>query len=161
MIRIRDGAETDINQAAALISQTFRQFNYPDNPQNSSDAYLSFYDPETNLLQVREQFRKASTFLVAHADQRLIGLLRAEHNRIINLFIMGAFHRKGIGTRLMRRYENRCKKNGISKIVLRSQLYAVPFYQACGYKKTTGIRSKFGLIIQPMAKVLLVMQRHC
>ena len=33
-------------------------------------------------------------------------------------------------------------------------MYAVPFYQKIGYKKTTGIRNLHGLKVQPMKKVL-------
>jgi hypothetical protein len=38
--------------------------------------------------------------------------------------------------------------------VLRSSLYATPFYESVGYKKTTGIRHFHGLRIQPMKKIL-------
>ena len=83
-------------------------------------------------------------------------MLRAVENRIVNLFVHQNFHNQGIGKKLIRRYERECKNKGYQKIVLRSQIYAVPFYKACGFKKTTGIRIKFGLIIQPMKKLLPV-----
>ena len=64
------------------------------------------------------------------------------------------FQKKGVGIKLIQQYEKECKKLGHREIVLRSQLYAVPFYHACGYKKTTGIRNKDGLLVQPMKKQL-------
>ena len=84
------------------------------------------------------------------AEDALIELLE------INKFVHENFHRQAIGKRLIHRYERECKKGGYQKIVLRSQIFAVPFYLACGYKKTTGIRNKYGLKIQPMKKQLLV-----
>jgi hypothetical protein len=38
--------------------------------------------------------------------------------------------------------------------VLRGSLYATPFYQSMGYRKTTGVRKLHGLKIQPMRKEL-------
>lgn len=154
MIRIRNYSESDINQAALLISKSFRQFNFRDNPPQSAEEYANFYDPAINLDSIRKRFEDTSFFLVAERGSQIVGLLRARENRIVNLFVHENFHGQGIGRKMIRHYEQDCADSGYREIVLRSQIYAVPFYQACGYKKTTGIRSKFGLIVQPMKKRL-------
>jgi len=56
-------------------------------------------------------------------------------------------------------YEAECRRQGSRAIKVQSTLYAVPFYQAQGYKRTTGVRRMRsfegeGLPYQAMKKVL-------
>lgn len=155
MIRVRDYKETDLYQSALLISKTFRNYNFKDNQPDSSEEYAEYYNPESDLNEIQKRFEESSLFLVAENDGKIVGILRANENRIVNLFVLGDYHRQGIGKMLINRYEKECKQKGYQEIVLRSQLYAVPFYRACGYKNTTGIRKKYGLTIQPMKKQLI------
>ena len=154
MIRIREYREKDLYQSALLVSKTFRRFNFKDNPPDSAEEYATGYDSTLNLDKIRNRFEDTSLFLVAEKDHKIMGMLRAKENRIVNLFIHENLHRQGLGRKLVRHYERECKLKGYQEIVLRSQIYAVPFYQACGYKKTTGIRNKYGLVIQPMKRQL-------
>ncbi len=156
MIRIRKYREKDLYQIASLVSETFCKFNFKDNPSDGSQDYAAYYDPSINLDDIRKRFEDTALFFVAEKNSQIVGMIRAIENRIVNLFVHENFHKQGIGKRLIHRFERGCKKNGYQNIILRSQIYAVPFYQACGYKKTTGIRNKYGLIIQPMKKQLTV-----
>ncbi len=155
MIRIRKYKVNDLYQAALLVSETFRKFNFKDNRPDASEDYAAFYDPAVNLDNIYKRFKDTSFFFIAEENNQIVGVLRAFENRVVNLFVHENFHRKGIGQKLLHRYERECKRQRYREIVLRSQLYAVPFYKACGYKKTTGIRNKFGLTIQPMKKKLV------
>ena len=139
-----------------MVSETFRIFNLKDNPADASQEYATYYDPSVNLEDIRRRFKNTSLFFVAEKNNQIVGMLRAVENSIVNLFVHKNFHKQGIGKKLVHRYERECKKYGYRKIVLRSQIYAVPFYQACGFKKTMGIRNKYGLIIQPMKKQLTI-----
>jgi len=103
---------------------------------------------------VQERFTTSTRFYVAEDKNRIVGVLRAVGNRIVNLFVAGSHLGKGIGIRLLYRYEKTFKRDGYQEVVLRSQLYAVPFYLACGYNKITGMRTKFGLTTQPMKKLI-------
>ena len=152
MLRIRKYKESDLYQAALLISETFRKYNFNDNQLKSSKEYVDYYDPRSGLQNIRKRFQESSVFLVAQENGQIVGILRANKNRIVNLYVMGDFHNQGIGKLLIRKYEKQCLEMGYQEIVLRSSLFAVPFYQACGFKKTTGIRIKFGLTVQPMKK---------
>jgi hypothetical protein len=56
-------------------------------------------------------------------------------------------------------FEQECELEGAVEIKVQARLYAVPFYLAMGYKKTTGIRRMRsfegrGLQYQPLKKVL-------
>ena len=156
MIKIRKYRESDLQQAASLVNKTFRNFNFKDNPKDASHDYAAYYDPSINLDDIRKRFKNTGIFFVAEKNSQIVGILRAVENRIVNLFVHGDFHKQGIGRSLVDRYEKEGKKRGYQKIVLRSQIYAVPFYQACGYKKTTGLRNKYGLRIQPMKKQISI-----
>ncbi len=68
-------------------------------------------------------------------------------------------HRLGIGSQLVDRFEDECKRQGSKQVKVAATLYAVPFYTRMGYKKTTGLRSGWsfggsGLVYQPMKKIL-------
>lgn len=154
MIKIREYNDNDLNQTASLISETFIKYNYKDNRPESSAEYAEYYGSELNIGDIYKRFQDSSPFFVAEHDGQIIGVLRADKNRIVNLFVKEGYQRRGIGKMLFKKYECECKELGYQEIILRSQLHAIPFYQACKFKKTTGIRHKNGLTIQPMKKKL-------
>jgi predicted N-acetyltransferase YhbS len=154
MIKIREYNDNDLHQAASLISETFRKYNYKDNQAESSEEYAEYYGSKSNIDDINRRFKNSSLFFVAEHEGQVIGVLIADKNRIVNLFVKEGYQRGGIGNMLFYKYVCECKKMGYQEIVLRSQLHAIPFYQACGFKKTTGIRHKHGLTIQPMKKKL-------
>lgn len=96
---------------------------------------------------------------VAEEDGEVVGVLRGRKERLGSLFVRGDRHRQGIGRMLVERFEEECLGQGMRLIRVASSLYAVPFYLAMGYKRSTGVRSGWsfggtGLKIQPMRKVL-------
>jgi len=81
-------------------------------------------------------------------------------NELVRLFIHHRYHGKGIGQKLMQRYEAQCLRRGAISIRVHASLYAVGFYTKMGYKKTTGVRNVKGLKVQPMKKVLQGINRQ-
>ena len=76
-----------------------------------------------------------------------------------SLFVSGKYHHLGIGRKLVERFEKEYIDRGVTVFKLLATLYAVPFYLAMGYRKSTGVRSIYsfdgaGLPSQPMKKVL-------
>jgi GNAT superfamily N-acetyltransferase len=57
------------------------------------------------------------------------------------LFVRGDRHRQGIGRRLVEHCEQECARLDSGVIRLAATLYAVPFYLAMGYRKSSGIRN--------------------
>lgn len=60
---------------------------------------------------------------------------------------------------MVTRFEHECRREGATEIKVMATLYAVPFYLAVDYKRTTGVRRMRsfdgeGLEYQPMKKVL-------
>jgi GNAT superfamily N-acetyltransferase len=102
--------------------------------------------------------------LVAADDGEIVGVLRGgrkdkqQRTVLQSLFVKGDHHRQGIGQKLVERFERECLRQGATVIRLAATLYAVPFYIAVGYKRSTGVRPGWsfegsGLKIQPMRKV--------
>ena len=154
LLRIRKYRPNDLFPTAGLITETFRKFNFKDNTPEAASDYAAFFNPALNRKAIKARFDASTQLFVAETRGHIVGMLRAVDHRIVNLFVNAKYHHNGVGRKLVQRYEKECKKYGYDTVVLRSQIYAVPFYQACGYKKTTGIRNRNGLIIQPMKKLL-------
>lgn len=99
---------------------------------------------------------KESIFFVAEEEKKIVGYIKGNSNMIVNLFVLGNKHKKGLGRKLVLLFEKEAKRRNSRFIKIKSSLYAVPFYQKMGYKKTTGIRSFHGLKIQPMKKIIVL-----
>lgn len=152
MIKIRKYKRSDAYSAAKVICETYGKFNKNEGPLSAVKNYISSYDPDIDLETIKKRFSKSTIFYVALFDAKIVGIIRGMNNRLVNLFVSGKHHRKGIGFMLIKKFENECKKKGYQKIKVRASLYGVPFYNLCGYKKTTGVRNFIGLKVQPMEK---------
>ena len=102
---------------------------------------------------------RAPLVFVAEEDDEIVGVLRGRRERLASLFVRGDRHRRGIGRRLVEQFEQECVRRDVTLIRVAATLYAIPFYSALGYRRTTGIRNGWsfegtGLRYQPMKKVL-------
>lgn len=153
-MKIRRYRKRDLVSSVRLISKTFKKFNGNEGSKGVRD-YIGFYTPrKKNLNKIREQFFKSSIFWVAVENNKIIGIVRGNPEKISNLFVDGKYHRKKLGTKLVIAFEKESVKRGSKLIKVAASLYATPFYSKMGYKKTTGIRNRYGLRIQPMQKKL-------
>ncbi len=96
---------------------------------------------------------------VAQDGKEIVGVLRGRKGRLASLFVREDHHRQGIGRRLVGRFERECLRQRSTVIRVAATLYAIPFYAAVGYKKSTGLRfgrsfEGRGLKYQPMIKCL-------
>lgn len=155
MVTIRKYRPDDARGVAEPIRETYSAFCRVEGTEEAVQDYVDHYNPsEKSDSEVENIFSRTPIRLVAVSGSRLVGVLRARYNRITNLFVHGDFHRRGIATRLVNRFEKTCLATGLSEVILRGSLYAIPFYEAIGYKKPTGVRNFQGLKAQPMKKKL-------
>ncbi len=163
MILIRNCTESDVQQVGVLIADTYSEYNLSFASPDQKKAFLGPFQharsPEKSHQDAIAEVIKASMVFVAEMNGVIVGVLRGKMDKLQSLFVRGDVHRQGIGRQLVNRFEQECTKQGSRKIILMSTLYAVPFYQAMGYKKSTGIRSMHsfdgeGLQYQPMKKRL-------
>ncbi|MGD8823043.1 MAG: GNAT family N-acetyltransferase [Anaerolineales bacterium] len=163
-IVIRPYREEDAPAIGRLIADTYARYNLNSASGELRDKMLGPFreaystDPE-HQRQIAEVIR-ASVVYVAEAAGEIVGVLRGSPGRLSSLFVSGERHRQGIGRQLMQTFEDYCRAQGAAKITMASTLYAVPFYQSLGYKKSTGTRrlhsfEGVGLAYQPMKKVLV------
>jgi len=153
--------KTDSQAVGMLIAETYRAYNLLFASPNEQLKLLGpfRYAGSTDLVQQEAITRVLRTdmIFVAEDGDQIVGVLRCKPGRLQSLFVRGDHHHQGIGRRLVEHCEQWCVSRGSKEIRLAATLYAVPFYQAVGYKKTTGVRSGWsfdgeGLKYQPMKK---------
>jgi GNAT superfamily N-acetyltransferase len=155
--------ETDAVQVGLLIAETYRQYNLDFAPPEEQQKLLGPFQyagssEPSHRAEIARVLRAEMVFVAVDSGE-IVGVLRARKERIQSLFVRGDRHRQGIGRRLVKHCEQECAHRGSGVIRLAATLYAVPFYMAMGYRKSSGIRKAWsfggtGLKYQPMKKVL-------
>lgn len=156
MFTLRKFQKEDTKTVALLVMNTYMRFNFNEYTiKSASQEYINHYDPKKNTTQqLYENFQKTPIFYVAVENNQILGMIRGRLDKIVNLFVDGKHHKKGIGRLLVNKFESEARKQKSKEIRIRASLYAVTFYQKMGYKKTTGIRNFHGLKIYPMKKII-------
>jgi GNAT superfamily N-acetyltransferase len=163
MIIIRSYTEADAESIGKLIADTYSEFNLSFLPPDEVGKFLGPFryagsQEKAHQESIAQVIRSEMVF-VAEDDGDIVGVLRGRTVRLGSLFVRGDYHRRGIGRKLVDHFEEECLKQGPTVIRVAATLYAVPFYLAMGYKRSTGVRIGWsfegrGLKIQPMRKVL-------
>ena len=96
--------------------------------------------------------------LVAESKSKIVGVLRGRKERLASLFVHKDYHRRGIGQRLVEKFERESLNQGVGLIEVAAKLYAVPFYKKMGYEESGEIKTSwsfdgYGLPHQPMKKL--------
>jgi len=169
MTTIRAYRNGDAASVGRLIARTYSAFNLGFAPPEQQAGLLGpfrFADSaEPAHRAAIAKVIEAPMVLVAEEAGAVVGVLRGgrvdERGRTVlqSLFVVAAHQRRGIGRRLVRRFEQACLARGVAVMQVASTLYAVPFYQAMGYRRSTGVRTGrsfegSGLPYQPMRKTL-------
>ncbi len=164
MITIRSYAEErDAGLVGLLIAETYRKYNLDFASPEEQEKLLGPFsqagsDDPLHQEAIIRVLRTEMVF-VAEEEGEIVGVLRCKPGRLQSLFVRGDHHRRGIGRQLVERCEQECAQRGSTVIYLAATLYAIPFYEAVGYKKSTGVRNCWsfdgrGMKYQPMKKVL-------
>jgi GNAT superfamily N-acetyltransferase len=162
-MRIRHYRKEDVSEVGCLIATTYREYNLSHACPEEQDRLLgpfrhAFSDDPKHQEDILAVVGSPMLY-VAEANKQIVGVLRGRANVLASLFVHGDHHGQGIGRRLVEQFERDSKKQGIEWIRVAATMFAVPFYQALGYKKTTGIRpcksfEGTDLKYQPMKKIL-------
>jgi GNAT superfamily N-acetyltransferase len=166
-ITIRDYRESDAPCVGRLIADTYAAYNldflHPEqiSPFMGPFAHAYSSDPadQAAVAQVIGSELVYVAERVSENGPETVGVLRGRKERLASLFVRGDCHRQGIGRALVEHFERASRELGVSVIRVSATLYGVPFYQAMGYKRSTGQRLSWsfeghGLPVQPMRKVL-------
>lgn len=165
---IRDYNEkTDAQAAGVLIAETYRKYNLdfapPEEQGKLLGPFLHAGSANPDHQDAITRILRTEMIFVAEDDGQIVGVLRCRPGRLQSLFVREDHHRQGIGRKLVENCEQECIRRGSKVICLAATLYAVPFYEAVGYKKSTGIRNCWsfggkGMKYQPMKKQLVPSQ---
>ena len=163
MFTIRPYRESDAENVGRLIADTYSRFNLsfatPEELGKLLGPFQHAWSPEPAHREAIARVIRAPLVFVAEDDGEIVGVLRGRKERLASLFVREDHHRRGIGRRLVEQFEQECLRQEATVIRVAATLYAIPFYAALGYRKTTGIRNGWsfegtGLQYQPMKKVL-------
>jgi putative acetyltransferase len=155
--------ENDAQAVGRLIAETYRKFNLgfasPAEQEKLLGPFCRAGSEEPAHQEAIARTLRADKIFVAEDHGEVVGVLRCRKERLQSLFVRGGHHRQGIGRGLVDHCETWCASQGSTVIGLAATLYAVPFYEAMGYKKSTGVRHGWsfegqGMPYQPMLKRL-------
>jgi GNAT superfamily N-acetyltransferase len=147
---IRRFNDIDSYQVYKLVEKTFNEFVADSCTKKGRELYLSMSSPENNIKN-----SKTCDIFVAICKNKVIGMIEGNSkDKLLRLFVDKKYHGKGIARKLMNKIEKLYNKKGIKRIKVWSSPYAIKFYEKMGYKKTTRLIKNYGLIYQPMKKIL-------
>ncbi len=148
---IRRFKKDDAEKVFRLVSKTFNEFVASDFTKNGSKKWLEEQVPEKQI-----ERSKTRDIFVALINNKIVGMIEGKENsKVTRLFVDKKYHEKGIARNLMNRIEKLYKKRGATKIIIWSSLYAQKFYEKMGYRKSTRLIKKEGVVYQPMNKILI------
>lgn len=164
MITIRKYQKKDSVAVGRLIADTFKKYNLSYASTEDQQKLLGPFrharsKSESHKKEIAEMISAPMVFVAVRDKRKIVGVLRGSKGKMRSLFVHGKAHRRGVGQKLVRRFEKDCISQGATAIRLAATIYAIPFYLKMGYKKSTGIRvtncfEGTGLKYQPMKKVL-------
>jgi GNAT superfamily N-acetyltransferase len=153
--------KTDALAVGLLIAETYRKhsldFASPDEQEKLLGPFRYAWSADPFHRDAIKSVLRTEMIFVAEDGDQIVDVLRCRPSRLQSLFVREDHHRQDIGRELVKRCEPECAQRGSRSIHLAATLYAVPFYTAVGYKKSTGICHGWsfegvGLIVQPMKK---------
>ena len=155
--------ETDARAVGRLIADTFGGYNLSHLPPAARDLFLGPFrhapseDP-AHQAEIAKMIRSEIVLVAVDGDE-VVGILRGRAERLGSLFVRGSRHRNGVGRALVARFEELAWRQGGRRIHVAATPYAVPFYLAVGYRRSTGVRRMRvfdggGYEYQPMKKDL-------
>lgn len=144
--------EIHAKSISILIKKTFNEFVAHTFTVNASADFLNEIT-EQNILKYLKDLNGYVTII----DSNVVGVIMAnsKKEKISALFVDKKYHHNGIATTLVNKIISDFKSQSATSIKCWSSLYAVPFYQAQGFKKTRGVViTKKGYTDQPMKKII-------
>lgn len=141
----------ELNSTLQLIREVFDEFNYEDYEFEGVESFYSFIDKK----YIKKQLSSGNMLmLVARTDNnKILGTIGVSaENHISLLFVHKNFHRKGIGTNLLKYAIKVCNYNdeSLEKITVNSSPYAIEFYHSYGFEDLSELQESEGIVFLPM-----------
>jgi len=146
IIRRAETAEWD--SAMEVVWRTFLKFEAPLYGEEGKEHFYEFISGE----QLHKMFEIGEyPMWVALDDNRIVGVASLRTgNHISLLFVDEAYHRRGIGKRLVAAMQRHAMQRGSVKLTVNSSPYGEPFYHALGFMDSSKTLRTDGIIYTPM-----------
>ncbi len=86
-MQIRVIKPKDVEAASYLIMRTYRDFNYEEGTVEATEDYIKAYNPELNIIDLKERFSRTPICYVATERSEVVGVVRGSPGRLVNLFV--------------------------------------------------------------------------
>ncbi len=138
--------------AMDMIWRTFLQYEGKD---YSEEGVRNFYEFITDSGLYQSFLRGRYQMMVALDGERIVGAASVRnHNHLSLLFVEGEYHRRGIGSTLMKKMCEYLKLEAGEKYMsLQAAPYAVRFYEAIGFEQVAPEEEYSGIRVTPMEKI--------
>ena len=151
---IRRFQKQDTIAVADLARETFAVCNSEDyydiaGVEKTLDSFDTAKHSEQELYS---SLNSTDIFYVYEENGTITGMIRGKKNRVHTLFVGVGRQNKGIGRKLMEKFEQSAKEQGAEFIEIHASLTAAAFYEKMGYIKKGGVCNFEGLKIYNMRK---------
>ena len=108
-----------------------------------------------------DDFDPGAQHALAYEDSRCLGTARLvyldpEHAQIGRMAVLSAFRGRGIGTAILKSLVEQAQSQGIGRLVLHSQVVAMPFYERLGFVAQGPIYDEAGI---PHRNMILLLSK--
>ncbi|MGN1160514.1 MAG: GNAT family N-acetyltransferase [Lachnospiraceae bacterium] len=136
-------------EAMGLAWRVFLRFDAADYPE---EGVKSFYNFVTDSALQRMFIVGSYQMFCAFENGKMVGMITLRESEHISLlFVDGAHHKKGIGTKLVDEVRNYILTEvGGSRITVHSSPYAVNFYHKLGFRDLAPEQEADGIRFTPM-----------
>jgi len=146
---VRKATAEDWDSAMELAFRVFLKYEAEDYGPEGIRNFAQFVTDE----DLKKMFLVGEYLMfVAVIDDKVIGLISLRSgNHISLLFVDENYHRRGIGTSLVKHLQEYMLRNTIQqKLTVFASPYGVPFYHKIGFKDVGKETRKDGIIYTPM-----------
>jgi N-acetylglutamate synthase-like GNAT family acetyltransferase len=128
---IRRAEEKDCEGIWHVHTRAIRETARSHYSREEIEAWASPRQPEHYIESIRSK-----EFYIAEENGAVIGFgtLNQEHNEIEAVYVSPDVARRGIGSAILRRLEERAQGLGLKSLKIDASLNAVPFYKSVGYQ---------------------------
>ncbi len=151
---IRRFRKQDTIAMADLARGTFAACNAEDyfDIEGVEKTLDSFDTAKHSEQELFSSLSSTDIFYIFEEDGKITGMIRGKKNRVHTLFVSVGRQNKGIGRKLMEKFEKSAIEQRAEFIEIHASLAAAAFYEKMGYKKLGGVCDFEGLKIYNMRK---------
>lgn len=146
---IRKAEVSEWDYAMELAFKVFLKYEAMEYGEKGIRSFAEFVTDEF----LKKMFLMGEYLLfVAMADEKIVGLISLRSgNHISLLFVDEEYHRRGIGSALVKHLQEYMLQNTrYERITVNASPYGVPFYHQLGFHDTGKETTKEGIIYTPM-----------